>query len=173
MFTMALFRILLLLTLPLSLMAEEVVLQPHPSLYTKYNLTYNPEYDFDYCIKNAELCERIKRPTYIPKFEIKERPSTAQWVTFWTFQMLDVYTTAKAVKYDCVKEVNPLFSPNPSTSRLIVTKSFLLAPTLLKNDAWRNIGPRELDATNSFYVLVIANNFNVLNKAKKDCIKIR
>ena len=170
--TMALFRILLLLTLPLSLMAEEVVLEPYPTFYTKYNLTYSPEFDFDYCIKNAELCNKLERQPYIPKFPIKERPSTAQWVTFWTFQVLDVYTTAKAVKYDCIKEINPLFTERPTAQRLLVTKTILLTPTFYK-DNWRDITPRQMDYTNSLYLFVVANNFNLLNDAKENCLKIR
>jgi len=170
---MALFRILLLLTLPLSLMAEEVVLLPHYTFQSKYNLTYDSDFDFDYCIKNAELCERINSPTFLTKFEIKERPTTTQWVTFWTFQVLDVYSTAKAVKYDCIKEINPLFTERPTTQRLVFTKTILLAPSLLYDDAWQEITPRELDNVNGLYTLVLANNFHLLHKARDNCIKIR
>ena len=96
-----------------------------------------------------------------------------QWAVFWTFQLLDVYSTSKALKYDCIKEVNPLFTESPSNTRLVLTKSFLLLPGLLYNDYWTEVTPEELDNTNMLYAAVVGNNFRLLNKAKQECNKIR
>ena len=99
--------------------------------------------------------------------------TNGQWLAFWTFQILDVYSTSRALKYDCVKEVNPLFTENPSDARLVLTKSVLLLPGLLYNNYWTEVTKEELDSTNMFYAAVVGNNFRLLNQAKQECRKIR
>ncbi len=166
--------LLLIIILPLSLKAEEVI--SYHSISTKYNLTYNSEFDFDYCTKNVEICNKIEEERYksiLPKFEIQERTSREQWATFAIFQVLDIYSTSKALKYDCIKEVNPLFTETPSDTRLILTKSVLLLPSLLYNDGYKQVTPEELDTSNALYLFVVANNFKLLNDAKHNCNKIR
>ena len=153
--------LLILLTLPLLAIAEDRVL----------DLTYNPPLDYNYCDNNPVECRPL--PSSIPKFELYETATTKQWLAFWAFQVLDAYSTSRAMKYDCVKEVNPLFTENPSNTRLVATKTLLLAPALLYNDGYKKITPRELDNTNMLYMFVVANNFRLLNDAKQNCNKIR
>jgi hypothetical protein len=150
------------LTFPLFLTAEEIVL----------DLTYNPPLDPYYCDNNPELCKKIETSD-IPIFDMTSRATNGQWLAFWTFQLLDVYSTSQALKYDCVKEVNPLFTESPSNSRLLLTKGFLLLPGLLYNDYWKAVTPDELNDTNMIYSVVVANNFRLLDKAQQDCNKIR
>ena len=166
--------LLLILILPLSLKAEEVI--SYNPISNKYNLTYNSEFDFDYCIKNAEICNKIEQDrnqSILPKFDIQERTSREQWATFAVFHVLDIYSTSKALKYDCIKEVNPLFTETPSDTRLILTKSVLLLPSLLYNDGYKQVTPEELDTSNALYLFVVANNFKLLNDARHSCNKIR
>ena len=150
------------LTFPLFLTAEEIVL----------DLTYNPPLDPYYCDNNPELCKKIETSD-IPIFDMTSRATNGQWLAFWTFQLLDVYSTSQALKYDCVKEVNPLFTESPSNSRLLLTKGFLLLPGLLYNDYWKEVTPDELNDTNMIYSVVVANNFRLLDKAQQNCNKIR
>lgn len=135
------------------------------------DLTYNPPLDPFYCDSNPVECQPL--PDILPKFDIQPRTTREQWVTFWTYQLLDVYTTSKALEYDCIKEVNPLFSEYPSNERLLVTKGALLLPTLLYDDGWQKVTPRELNTTNGLYTFVVLNNFYLLNDAKRNCNKIR
>ena len=135
------------------------------------DLTYNPPLDPYYCDNNPVECQPL--PSKMPKFDIVERTTTVQWVTFFTFQVLDVYSTSKAIKYDCITEINPLFTETPSDVRLVATKTLLLAPALLYNDGYKKITPEELDNSNMLYMFVVANNFRLLNDAKKTCTKIR
>lgn len=131
------------------------------------DLTYNPPLDPYYCDSNPVEC--IPLPNLIPKFDMTPRATNGQWLAFWTFQILDVYSTSRAMKYDCVKEVNPLFTENPSDARLVLTKSLLLLPGLLYNDYWTEVTPEELDDTNMLYAAVVGNNFRLLNEAKRHC----
>ena len=101
------------------------------------------------------------------------RATNKQWLAFWTFQVLDAYSTSRAVKYDCVKEVNPLYTEHPSNTRIVLTKSVLLLPGLLYDDYYKTVSPEELNNTNIVYSMVVANNFRLLNQAKDSCNKIR
>ena len=168
-------RLLLIITLafPLFLTAEEIVISPaYIPEGSVLDLTYNPPLDPYFCDNNPELCKKIETSD-IPIFDMTPRATNGQWIAFWTFQILDVYSTSKALKYDCVKEVNPLFTENPSDARLVLTKGFLLLPGLLHNDYWKEVTPNELNNTNMIYSVVVANNFRLLKQAKRECNKIR
>ena len=151
----------LLITLPLLAIAEDRVL----------DLTYDPPLDYNYCDNNPVECRPL--PSLIPEFELYEKVTPKQWLAFWTFQVLDVYSTSRALKYDCVKEINPLFTERPSNTRVVLTKSVLLLPGLLYDDYYKTVSPEELNNTNMLYSVVVANNFRLLNQAKDNCIKIR
>lgn len=159
-------KLLLLLPImifPLLAIAEEDIV--------KLDLTYKMPIDFNYCDNNPPECQPL--PPLVPQFDMQPAATNKQWLIFWTFQLLDVYSTSKALKYDCIKEVNPLFTESPSNTRLILTKSVILMPGLLYNDYWKNVDPEELDNTNILYAAVVGNNFRLLNKAKRECNKIR
>ena len=172
-----LFLILLTIASPLFLKAEETVISgaylPLQLGYQNPNLdlSYNVPLDPFYCNKNPSHC--IEPPKLIPKFKIVQKPTKKQWALFWTFQLLDVYTTTKALNYDCVSEINPLFTEKPSGTRVILTKSIILIPALVYDDYYTKVTPKELDQSNLLYAAVIGNNFNVLNHAKQNCNKIR
>ncbi len=158
---------------PLLAIAEEIIVSPaYIPESNVLDLTYNPPLDPYFCDNNPELCKKID-VNRLPKFDMTPRATNGQWIAFWTFQILDVYSTSRALKYDCVKEVNPLFTENPSNARLVLTKTLLLAPGLLYNDYWKDITPDELNDTNMVYSVVVANNFRRLKEAKDICNKIR
>lgn len=135
------------------------------------DLTYNLPVDPHYCDSNPPECQQL--PNTISKFQLAEQTTTAQWVIFFTFQVLDAYSTSQAMQYDCIKEINPLYTERPSDLRIVATKTLLLAPSLLYNDAYKKITPAELDNSNMLYTFVVANNFRLLNEAKDTCNKIR
>jgi len=141
------------------------------------DLTYDTPIDWDYCVNNKIECDKIAKAieddNIFPEFEIQERTTKRQWALFFTFQVLDVYSTSKAIKYDCITEINPLFTETPGDLRLVATKTLLLAPALLYNDGYKKITPDELDNSNMLYMFVVANNFRLLNEAKQNCNKIR
>lgn len=135
------------------------------------DLTYDPPLDPYYCDNNPVECQPL--PSTTLQFEIRERTTNAQWVTFFTFQLLDAYSTSRAIKYDCIREINPLFTERPNDARIVATKTLLLAPALLYNDYYKQVTPEELDNSNMLYMFVVANNFRLLNEAKRNCNKIR
>ena len=133
------------------------------------DLTYNPPLDPYYCDSNPVECRPL--PNRIPPFKITSKATNTQWITFFTFQVLDVYSTSKALKYDCIKEINPLYTERPSDARLVATKTILLAPALLYNDEYKKMDADVLNSTNMLYMFVVANNFRLLNNAKDTCNK--
>ena len=168
-------RLLIILTVifPLFLTAEEIVISPaYIPEGSVLDLTYNPPLDPYFCDNNPELCKKIETSD-IPIFDMTPRATNGQWIAFWTFQILDVYSTSRALKYDCVKEINPIFTESPSNTRLVLTKTILLVPGLLYNDYWKEVTPKEINDTNMVYSVVVANNFRLLNHAKQNCNKIR
>jgi hypothetical protein len=102
-----------------------------------------------------------------------QKITKVQWVTFFTLQILDAYSTSRAIKYDCIREINPLYTERPSDSRIVATKTLILAPSLLYNDGYKKLTPEELNSTNMLYMFVVVNNFRLLNDAKQNCNKIR
>ena len=165
--------LIITLTFPLFLTAEEIVISPaYLPEGKKLTLTYNPPLDPYFCDKNIELCKNLEIKDY-PVFDMTPRATNKQWLAFWTFQVLDAYSTSRALKYDCVKEMNPLYTERPSDFRIVATKSFLILPGLLYDDYWTQVTPDELNNTNMLYSIVVANNFRLLEKAKQECRKIR
>ena len=136
------------------------------------------------CCYSAETIEDVLAQQAIVTFQpyvildlppLKEPATRLSWVLFYTLQVLDVYSTVRAVDYSCVKEVNPLLSESPSATDLVALKVFLLAPALWYTNKYETITDEDLAGTNYIMTAVVANNFDIYYKAKKrdDCIKIR
>ena len=101
--------------------------------------------------------------TYIPpqkKFlqfiEVKEPPTKAQLVTFWTLNVLDVYTTHQGLKKPYVYETNRLYSKKPELKELILGK--LIIGTIVQNNFEKN----DLTITNVFLTHAIINNYEIM-----------
>jgi len=100
----------------------------------------------------------------------KDETLPAQWYVFWSIQVLDVYSTHRGLKYDCIKEGNPLLGENPSVARMITHKTLFLAPYwMVQNEGLYT--RTEIDFVNILGTAVVVNNFNLLNKAKTRCTK--
>ena len=54
--------------------------------------------------------------------------SRAQYITFWTIQALDVYSTYRGLQYNCVREANPLLGENPGIGHMVTHKTVFLYP---------------------------------------------
>lgn len=125
---------------------------------------------------NGVLLEQYKMPRHKthPQLDLDftfEPADNLQWTIFFALQILDVYTTKEALKYDCVEELNPLLGKQPSTNEIILLKLILLGPTLYSQ--WRDIENKELYAPNFIMAHVVANNYDVLSSARSKCNKIR
>ena len=102
--------------------------------------------------------------------EWKDETIPAQWYVFWTIQALDIYSTQRGLKYDCIKEGNPLLGENPSLAHMVTHKTVFLSPYwMLQNEGV--FTRAEMDFVNILSSAVVINNFSLLNKAKTRCIK--
>lgn len=117
---------------------------------------------------------------YDPKWQVKEEPKYTidHWTKrerliidtiFWTSQVLDVYSTYRGMKYDCIYEANPLLDDIPAVPEMVGLKLAIIGGigTLAKGDTnfwygWK-LGA---GITTS---MVTVNNFRLLRKAQREC----
>lgn len=93
--------------------------------------------------------------------------SKTQKYLFVTLQFLDVYSTYRALKYDCVYEMNPLLGTIPTVPEMLtlklITQSSIIIDDKLSKDTMYFV--------NGFSSIVVLNNYQVWNKARKVCGK--
>jgi len=120
---------------------------------------------------DAALIKAYEEESRIFKdLEWKDDATKGQWVTFWTIQALDIYSTHRGLKYTCIKEGNPLLPEVPSISRMVTHKTVFLAPYwMLQNEGIYT--RKEINWVNGLGTVVVYNNFRLLNNAKGKCPK--
>lgn len=99
-------------------------------------------------------------------------PTTGDWVAFIGLQLADVYTTYRGLKYDCVRELNPIIGERPSVSDMVFTKSVLLIPSIQYDLRKGNISSKTVKGINGFMLIVVGNNYKVWHDSEKNCKKI-
>ena len=106
-----------------------------------------------------------------PDFHWTERERRYIDIFFWTTQILDVYSTYKGMKYDCLYEANPLLPEIPKVHEMVGLKLGIIGGLKFVLDADENFWyDWKLGAGISTGV-VVANNFRLLNKAERQCEK--
>lgn len=116
-------------------------------------------------IRLAEERDRIFKD-----LEWNEETTDFQWFTFYTLQAADVYSTYRGLKYDCIKEGNPLLGDRPTVPHMITHKYVFLSPIwMLQNEGV--FTRREINIYNSMAGIVVYNNLRLLDKAKTRCTK--
>lgn len=93
---------------------------------------------------------------FLQFIEVKEPPTKAQLITFWTLNVLDIYTTHQGLKKPNVYETNPLYSKKPTLEELILGK--VIVGTILHNNFEKN----ELRITNVFLTHAVINNYKII-----------
>ncbi len=93
---------------------------------------------------------------FLQFIEVKEPPTKAQLITFWTLNVLDIYTTHQGLKKPNVYETNPLYSKKPTLEELILGK--VIIGTILHNNFEKN----ELRITNVFLTNAVINNYELM-----------
>ena len=93
---------------------------------------------------------------FLQFIEVKEPPTKAQLITFWTLNVLDIYTTHQGLKKPNVYETNPLYSKKPTLEELILGK--VIIGTILHNNFEKN----ELRITNVFLTYAVINNYELM-----------
>ena len=113
---------------------------------------------------SAELDLTIpKQPAvYVPDVKIlqplkwREAPTKIQTITFWTLNVLDVYTTRKGLKKTYTTERNPLLGSKPSIAQLILLKSIMGPIIILGFDK------KEMSYVNPFLLMVVHSNYQYI-----------
>jgi hypothetical protein len=137
----------------------------------------------DTCCYSQEVIDGVQRPTHnyqpytinLDLPPLKEPASRFTWSVFYALQVLDVYTTERALQYNCIEEVNPILGKSPTVNDIIGLKVLLLAPTLWHANKNGTITDEDLAGANFMMTAVVANNFDVWSEAKHldNCSKIR
>ena len=128
-------------------------------------------YDRAQAEADAELIRIYEEESRIFKdLEWQEGTREYQWFLFYSLQALDVYSTHRGLKYDCIREGNPLLGERPTVPHMITHKTVFLAPIwMLQNEGIYT--RREINIYNSMAGVVVYNNFRLLEKAKTRCTK--
>ena len=127
------------------------------------------EWDWEQIRADAELIKNSET-NILPDFEFTELANDAQYNIFWTLQVLDVYSTYRGLKYQCVYEANPIVGPNPDLAKLVTHKTLFLHPVAIIQPLGI-LTKEEVQNYNVFYTTVVYNNYNVWNRARKVCKK--
>ena len=127
------------------------------------------EFDFEQIRADAELIKNTNT-NILPDFEFTEMATDGQYTVFWTLQALDVYSTYRGLKYNCVYEVNPIVGPNPTLAKLVTHKTIFLHPIAVIQPM-KILTKQEVQNYNVFYTTILYNNYTVWNKARKVCTK--
>jgi len=100
----------------------------------------------------------------------QKEASPAQWYVFYALQGLDVYSTYRGLKYDCVEEANPLLGERPGVLHMVTHKTVFLSPLwmLQHEGVWTK---QDLDWVNTAGTLVFYNNYRVWDRAHKRCTR--
>jgi len=73
------------------------------------------------------------------------------------------------MKYNCVKELNPLLPEVPEIYEIVTLKSIILVPTYTTIHHAIIITDADLFFPNLLTASVVINNYNVLKRAKRNC----
>ena len=149
---MILLRLFLIITLPLSIMAEEVSFNKQ---HIKQYINEMP-YDFEQMSKDA-LNIQAYEESKITDFDIDF--SKDHIYEFVAWNIADIYTTTRAIETNVGREMNPILPSHPHLDRLIIHK--VLASYLFYNANYFD-NTELIKATNKVGWLIVVNNAYVL-----------
>lgn len=88
-----------------------------------------PPVDYNYCERNKQECDRIQQinqQTILPKFEFKEDTLPRTKAIFYALNVIDTWTSHRAISGGYGREKNPLLPNYPSLEELITHKVALI-----------------------------------------------
>ena len=150
-----------------------ITLSVLPIMSAPLDLNYSITPAWNYCEIHRAECDRIAEydDSILPDFDMAPPISSAQWGTFVTLQLLDVYSTYQGLQYDCVRELNPFLGDRPSVGKMMITKAAVLTPAINYDISHNQFDGDTIDSINFMMALVLANNLEVKNRAKRRCEK--
>ena len=115
------------------------------------------------------LRENPKR--LLSTLQLREQYTDLQMATFVALQFLDIYTTYRGLKYDCVWEMNPILGDKPSVGNMMLTKTAILAPAIQSDIDNERLTKNVMSQMNMWMGLVILNNWDTVQSAEQNCNK--
>jgi hypothetical protein len=67
--------------------------------------------------------------------------------------------------------MNPIVGEQPSVPQMFLVKALVLMPVINSDIERQTLEPKSMDSINLLMALVVGNNYNVWQKAKKYCGK--
>lgn len=112
--------------------------------------------------------KQIEEFSFIPKLNLTYKEQNAMHrKAFVVLQVLDIYSTYRALKYDCAIEMNPILGDVPSVSEMVLLKSIANGYVVLQED----VSNEAFMLMNTASTLVLVNNYKVWDKARQVCGK--
>ena len=115
------------------------------------NLEVNIPWDYEQIKADALLIEQYNQNQTM-HFKMSDNSHIYKWVAW---NILDVYTTDRAISGGYAREMNPLFPEFPSVERIIAQK-LLVNYILYKGGVFEDI--ETIETFNHFGALIVANN---------------
>jgi hypothetical protein len=110
-----------------------------------------------------------KRSLSIPYNDV-EPAGLDSWALFFLVQALDIHSTNKAIKYDCLKEANPLLPAVPEVWEMLLLKAIILIPTYKTIQQEQGyITADDLLINTSITSLAVYNNYDLFAYARSNC----
>tara|TARA_B100000212_G_C27250728_1_gene480111 strand:+ start:277 stop:786 length:510 start_codon:yes stop_codon:yes gene_type:complete len=133
----------------------------------------------EYVEQIAKHQELVKNPAFrydpnhnytykLPQSVLDEPAHPWMWLTLISLQLADIHSTHEGVKYDCIREANPLLPSRPTIGEMASFKLAIMIPAY-DSVGFENITNRELIFPIIFTAGVVANNYNVVGKARHRC----
>ena len=116
--------------------------------------------------------KRLQRPLtheYEYRYSAWQEPADDwMWAVFWTLQAADIWSTHQGMKWDCVREANPLLPSVPSIMEMTTLKGLVLLP------AYEVIGYENITRADMVIPLlltagVVVSNMDITDKAADLC----
>ena len=133
----------------------------HPSLVTAVHKEHS----------NKLIQSRLKVRQNQLQFTPVEPITTKQLAAFGTLQLLDIYTTYRGLKYDCVREINPVIGEKPSVGKMFFVKAVALTPAIRADLKNNRLTTQDLKEINGLMLLVVLNNYDVWQRSSERCNK--
>ena len=124
----------------------------------------------EHLLKSTEYWSKVNPKKLLSTLQPAREPAHwSNWALFTTLQLLDVYTTDRGMKYNCIKELNPLLPEVPEIYEIVALKTIILVPTYTTIHRAVAITDADLFFPNLLTASVVINNYNVLKSAKRNC----
>lgn len=117
---------------------------------------------------SKDQVKELEEFSFIPKLNLTYQERNAMHRrAFVGLQILDIYSTYRALKYDCAIEMNPILGYVPTVPEMVLLKSVANGYVVLKED----VSNQAFIVMNTASTLVLVNNYKIWDKARRVCGK--